>query len=103
MFMLHWNVVCLCVSDFQEVLKLEPGNKQALNELQKFQIVCFKITGKKIIYTVRPILSICTVHDWNHRNAVFMLTLAFLVAFGCTDYSEPFRLYLVSLSLGCRF
>uniref|UniRef100_A0A3Q1HJB0 RNA polymerase II-associated protein 3 n=1 Tax=Anabas testudineus TaxID=64144 RepID=A0A3Q1HJB0_ANATE len=24
--------------DFQEVLKLEPGNKQALNELQKFQI-----------------------------------------------------------------
>lgn len=28
-----------CVLDFQEVLKLEPGNKQALNELQKLQIV----------------------------------------------------------------
>lgn len=29
----------LHVLDFEEVLKLEPGNKQALNELQKVQIV----------------------------------------------------------------
>lgn len=29
----------LHVTDFEEVLKLEPGNKQALNELQKLQIV----------------------------------------------------------------
>lgn len=27
------------VVDFEEVLKLEPGNKQALNELQKLQLV----------------------------------------------------------------
>lgn len=38
------NCVCWYLSfpDFQEVLKLEPGNKQALNELQKLQIVCVK-------------------------------------------------------------
>lgn len=31
-----------CLSDFEEVLKLEPGNKQALNELQKLQVVHFQ-------------------------------------------------------------
>lgn len=31
----------VCVTDFEEVLNLEPGNKQALNELQKLQIVRF--------------------------------------------------------------
>lgn len=33
----------MCVTDFQQLLKLEPGNKQALNELQKLQMVCVKI------------------------------------------------------------
>lgn len=40
---LYHDVVCLCASDFQEVLKLEPGNKQALNELKKFHMVCFYV------------------------------------------------------------
>lgn len=32
-------LVCFHLADFQELLKLEPGNKQALNELQKIKIV----------------------------------------------------------------
>ena len=45
----YWLLICVCVfvfvcfTDFQEVLKLEPGNKQALNELQKLQIVSLMI------------------------------------------------------------
>lgn len=41
----------MCVADFQEVLKLEPGNKQALNELQKMQIVCFYILLETEVYS----------------------------------------------------
>lgn len=33
----------LRVTDFEEVLKLEPGNKQALNELQKLQAVRWRV------------------------------------------------------------
>lgn len=36
---IHLCFGCFCVSDFQQLLKLEPGNRQALTELQKLQTV----------------------------------------------------------------
>lgn len=42
----------MCVTDFHQLLKLEPGNKQALNELQKLQMVCVKIQSLAQNYEV---------------------------------------------------
>uniref|UniRef100_A0AAX7SNT8 RNA polymerase II-associated protein 3 n=1 Tax=Astatotilapia calliptera TaxID=8154 RepID=A0AAX7SNT8_ASTCA len=40
--------------DFQQLLKLEPGNKQALNELQKLQMVFFVLLKVILHFTRQP-------------------------------------------------
>lgn len=64
-------MVCFCVSDFQEVLNLEPGNKQALNELQKLQAVCLESiiaetpthTHVCVIASLLNVVYVCIVHQ----------------------------------------
>lgn len=37
----------LTFADFEQVLKLEPGNKQAMDELKKISVVCIIPTNRR--------------------------------------------------------